>query len=632
MKQWVRTVALACVVCLAASGVALAAVERRALLIGNAAYAGKDRLDNPVNDVEDYGQALTAAGFAVTVKKNLKRDELLTAVEQFGKQVAAMDGIALLHYAGHGVMLDKANYVVPIGARLDADPGRLADDSLLLDRLVKHLGTRPGRVNVVILDMCRNIPSRGLRGQEGGLAPMHPVSGTLLAFSTRFGHSAQDGVGQRNSPYARQLIAALGQRDLSVTDYFAEVRAGVLRETNNSQTPEELSQLLGRAPVLVAGGDPPPPPQQARPVQVPAVHQTAPAPATGLSEQEQAAVALTRQADAAKAALERQLAEEKRERKEKAKHQTLTFSQKACDGGDAAVCSSLAAKYANGNGVLRDEKRAAILFQQACDRGNAGGCFNLGWMYHNGRGVEKDERHAAALYQKACDGEIAGGCVWLGTMFINGWGVVHDDKQAATLYRKACDLGGIEGCFGSYFIRHDDRGGVKHALNLSEKACDMGNALECFKVGAMLSSAAPGTSSAENIHSVALFQKACDGGEMRGCYALGLMYASGRGVDRDDRKSVDLQRKACDGGCTSGCVSLGGDYRFAQGVGRDVKRAVTLYRKACDAGDKQGCEQLGNMYQWGWGVGKDNSQAIELYQKACDRGNPEGCDQARRLM
>jgi len=266
MKQWAWTVALACVVWLAASGVALAAVERRALLIGNAAYGGKDRLDNPVNDVEDYGKALTAAGFVVTVKQNLKRDELLTAVEQFGKQVAAMDGIALLHYAGHGVMLDKANYVVPIGARLDADPGRLADDSLLLDRLVKHLGTRPGRVNVVILDMCRNIPSRGLRGQEGGLAPMHPVSGTLLAFSTSFGHTAQDGVGQRNSPYARQLIAALGQRDLSVTDYFAEVRAGVLRETNNSQTPEELSQLLGRAPVLVAGGDPPAQREPVRPV------------------------------------------------------------------------------------------------------------------------------------------------------------------------------------------------------------------------------------------------------------------------------------------------------------------------------------------------------------------------------
>jgi hypothetical protein len=107
---------------------------------------------------------------------------------------------------------------------------------------------------VVILDMCRSLPGRGLRGGGGGLAPMKPASGgTLLAFSTRYGTPAGDGPGQRNSPYARQLIAALGQQDLTITDYFNVVRAGVRQATANRQVPVEESTLEGRVPLLIAG-------------------------------------------------------------------------------------------------------------------------------------------------------------------------------------------------------------------------------------------------------------------------------------------------------------------------------------------------------------------------------------------
>lgn len=226
--------------------------ERLALLIGNADYAGRDKLDNPVNDVQDYGLALKAAGFSVQIKTNLKRQELFEAVSEFGKRVEKVGGLALLHYAGHGVAVDNENYVVPIGATIGQGDERLASDSLAVKQLVKLLGSRPDRVNVVILDMCRSIPGRGMRGEGGGLAPMKAAGGTLLAFSTQFGHSAGDGSGQRNSPYARQLIAALGQPDLTVIDYFSEVRGGVMRETGGKQSPVEENRLLGRAPIFAA--------------------------------------------------------------------------------------------------------------------------------------------------------------------------------------------------------------------------------------------------------------------------------------------------------------------------------------------------------------------------------------------
>jgi TPR repeat protein len=70
--------------------------------------------------------------------------------------------------------------------------------------------------------------------------------------------------------------------------------------------------------------------------------------------------------------------------------------------------------YERGEGVARDDTRAAQLYQKACDGGYARGCFEFGRSYAAGRGVAKDEAFARQLFQKACDGGDMGGCaiVW----------------------------------------------------------------------------------------------------------------------------------------------------------------------------------------------------------------------------
>jgi uncharacterized protein len=81
---------------------------------------------------------------------------------------------------------------------------------------------------------------------------------------------------------------------------------------------------------------------------------------------------------------------------------------------------NLGLKCEKGDGMPKDEARAAALFKLACDGGEMRGCSALGEVYEDGNGVVKDEARAAALLKQACDGGEMGGCKGLGEMYANG--------------------------------------------------------------------------------------------------------------------------------------------------------------------------------------------------------------------
>jgi hypothetical protein len=93
--------------------------------------------------------------------------------------------VALFYYAGHGVQVNGSSYLVPVGA----NPTREADvdfqmvDVNLMLRQMQGSGTR---LNVVILDACRNNPfgGRGLRSADCGLAQLRAPEGTLISYAT----------------------------------------------------------------------------------------------------------------------------------------------------------------------------------------------------------------------------------------------------------------------------------------------------------------------------------------------------------------------------------------------------------------------------------------------------------------
>lgn len=105
--------------------------------------------------------------------------------------------------------------------------------------------TNAERVNVVILDACRNNKLIGSRSLGRGLGRMDAPTGTFLAFSTAPGRVALDGTGQRNSPFTRHLLSVMQKPGLPIEEAFKEVRRNVSRETNGAQVPWESTSLTG---------------------------------------------------------------------------------------------------------------------------------------------------------------------------------------------------------------------------------------------------------------------------------------------------------------------------------------------------------------------------------------------------
>lgn len=252
-----RRVALAFGLCVAAlvaaaqtapRGAGLVEEQRLALVIGNAAYPD-DALDNPVHDARLIGAALRQAGFKVALHENLTRRAMLAALQQFGDQLNDRT-VAVLFYAGHGIQLRERNYMIPVDAEFRREDDVMVhgvDVGYLLDRMSQA----KSRVNIVILDACRDNPFAKRGGRAGGtasqgLAQMDAPVDTVLAFATAPGKKAPDNAGGgANSVYSAHLARHLLTRGLPVELMFKRVREGVVRETRALQVPWEHSSLRG---------------------------------------------------------------------------------------------------------------------------------------------------------------------------------------------------------------------------------------------------------------------------------------------------------------------------------------------------------------------------------------------------
>jgi uncharacterized protein len=124
----------------------------------------------------------------------------------------------------------------------------------------------------------------------------------------------------------------------------------------------------------------------------------------------------------------------------------LASCEKECADGSADRCRRLAATYAFGKGVERDEARATTIYARACEMGDAPACVFAGQMNEYAHGVPKDDSAAARFYGRACDLAWAPGCYNYAIMIENGRGVPEDPRKAAQLYTMACEAGARPAC------------------------------------------------------------------------------------------------------------------------------------------------------------------------------------------
>jgi len=232
------------------------AEKRVALVLGNSAYQNVAPLANPINDAAVMAATLKDAGFdVVDSRHDLVAAETRRALRDFADRARDAD-IAVVYYAGHGIEVDGANYLVPVDARLERDTD-VYDEALSLDRIL--IAIEPAKkLRLVILDACRDNPftktmkrTVASRAIGQGLAKVEPSSpNMLIAYSAKAGSTAADGDGN-NSPFTTALSKYLTTPGLDVRRAFGYVRDDVLRSTGNRQEPFVYGSLGGEDVALV---------------------------------------------------------------------------------------------------------------------------------------------------------------------------------------------------------------------------------------------------------------------------------------------------------------------------------------------------------------------------------------------
>src|SRR5712672_3551476 len=232
------------------------AEKRVALVIGNSAYENVARLGNPANDATAMTETLKEAGFdVVDSRRNLNIADMRRAFRDFSDKARDAD-VAVVYFAGHGIEVDGANYVIPVDAALERDLD-VYDEAFSLDRILATI--EPAKqLRLVILDACRDNPfartmkrTIASRAIGRGLAKIEPTSpNTMIAFAAKAGSTASDG-DSRNSPFAAALVEHLPKPGLDLRRAFGFVRDDVLKNTGNKQEPYVYGSLGGNDVPLV---------------------------------------------------------------------------------------------------------------------------------------------------------------------------------------------------------------------------------------------------------------------------------------------------------------------------------------------------------------------------------------------
>jgi hypothetical protein len=254
-----RKVLLFCLLVFAAALFAsVALAERRvALVIGNSEYRNASPLPNTINDANAVATLFRSVGFEVVSSRNeLGVLEFKRAVRDF-LITAETAEIAVVYYAGHGIEVNGANFLIPVDARLARDYD-VEDEAVALDRIIWAL--QPvRRLRLILLDACRDNPfaarlqrSVSTRAApKGGLGKLDDVSAdTLVAYAAKEGLVSYDGAGS-NSPFAAALVKHIAEPGLDIRIALGRVRDEVLRTTAGRQEPFIYGSLGGSIIPLV---------------------------------------------------------------------------------------------------------------------------------------------------------------------------------------------------------------------------------------------------------------------------------------------------------------------------------------------------------------------------------------------
>ncbi|MDR1302081.1 MAG: caspase family protein, partial [Treponema sp.] len=256
----------------------LAAQQKYALVIGNGAYTGITRLNNPVNDARDMEATLKNLGWTVDLVLNGNLDQMEGAAIRLKNRLAAsQNSYGFLFYAGHGVQSGGVNYLIPVDAAIQSE-NFLRQRAVSVQALLDELNDAGNALNLVVLDACRDNPFSWKRSGIRGLQVVsNQPAKSIIVYATSAGSTAADGTG-RTGLFTTHLLNNLKKPGLSVRDMFDQTGADVYRASGGAQVPAIYSQFfevayVGTRPsVVTPAPSPQPKPTPVQPVAPPVVN------------------------------------------------------------------------------------------------------------------------------------------------------------------------------------------------------------------------------------------------------------------------------------------------------------------------------------------------------------------------
>jgi TPR repeat protein len=479
------------------------------------------------------------------------------------------------------------NYLVPVGADI-ASEDEAAAEALEVDAVLAKMETARNRLNILVLDACRNNPfGRSFRGSQQGLAQVDAPTGTFVAFATAPGRTAADG-GGANGLYTAALLRQLGTPGLRLEDVFKRTRAEVLAASAQQQTPWENSSIVGDFYFLPGGA----------PSAAPAPMAAAPA--------SPAAPAGTR-APAPSA------------------EETRLLDLVRSDSGSTLTIRKAAKPLA--------------------DRGSIYGQFALGWIN------KKRNAYYEAARTGAGQG-IPLAMAYLAEFLAGSPVSPDDPAEARRWLDRAIAQGEPHARFvlGKLLVTGklgdpDIPGGERIFADLSRERPEY-----CWRVGEFYwkDVAEEMPAKEADAKGLAYYRRAAELQDPRALDDLGFAYESGWHVPKDPvtarmyytqgaglgdgtcmlrlaeifRKEHDGQQAlrwyqgAADHGEADGLEGMGNLYREGKDVPRNLPKAAALFRAAGEQGYPGSQQALGEMYEKGQGVPRSDAQAYFWYARA----------------
>ncbi len=215
--------------------------QRVALVIGNNNYDSKKlpKLKNPINDAKAMSIKLRELGFKVYYGENLTVRQMDKKLDKFSQKLRD-GGVGLFFFAGHGIEYKRENYLMAKNSKVD-DKNDVKYESLPLNKILETMEDAGNRLNIVLLDACRNDPFS--RGGGGGLAKS-TARGTYIVYATSPGDVASDGSGKHGA-FTSQILKHIDAPGVPIELMFKKVKTGVINSTNQNQRPWVSNDITG---------------------------------------------------------------------------------------------------------------------------------------------------------------------------------------------------------------------------------------------------------------------------------------------------------------------------------------------------------------------------------------------------